>query len=489
MVLRLYDLTDQPLEFHPTRQLRGALIARGMYYQMLPSVDPETRETAVSYGESTARIEPPILERLVAYTYLLTGEQLWVARLYSILFWTVGGVFVYLLTRRMLLPPPGAETTPQSGHLVTASALISLAYFLVLPFAVQASRTFQPDPLMVMWIILAAYALFRWSEAPNWKWAILSGIFAGLAVLVKAVAAYLVAGAAVAVVLNTLGLKRFWRSPQVYAMAALMVSPTILRYINRGSLTSEYVTNWTVALSHLLLEPGFYIRWLGFVQNLVGLAMLLLGLVGVAISRPRSRALLLGLWFGYFIYGLTLPYQMFTHSYYHLQLVPIIALSLAPVAEIILARVAQERRIWQAFFVGAILIALVNASWLGIFNQYADDHRSEPAYWQAVASQLPKDGKIIALTQDYGFPLMYYGWRKVDLWPNRGEQKLMKLRGSEKEFEEYFLKQTEGKSYFLITSFSQFNAELDLKQYLSEHYPVLATEEDYIIFDLRNSLP
>jgi heme exporter protein D len=317
----------------------------------------------------------------------------------------------------------------------------------------------------------------------------LSGIFAGLAVLVKAVAGYIVAGAAVAVVLNTLGLKHFWRDPQVYAMAALMVAPTALRYMNRGSLASEYVTNWTVALSHLLLEPGFYVRWLGFVQNLVGLVMLVLGLVGVVISQPRSRALLLGLWVGYFIYGLTLPYQMFTHSYYHLQLVPIVALSIAPVAEIILRRVAQERRIWQAFFVGVLLIALANASWLGIFPQYVEDHRTEPAHWQAVAAQLPSDGKIIALTQDYGFPLMYYGWRKVDLWPNRGEQKLMKLRGSEKEFEEYFLKQTEGKSYFLITSFSQFNAELDLKQYLSEHYPVLATEEDYIIFDLRNSLP
>src|SRR5690606_34774688 len=33
--LRLYDLTDPPLDFHPTRQLYSALKARGMYYATL----------------------------------------------------------------------------------------------------------------------------------------------------------------------------------------------------------------------------------------------------------------------------------------------------------------------------------------------------------------------------------------------------------------------------------------------------------------------
>ena len=33
--IRLYDLTDLPLDFHPTRQLGSAVIARGMYYQDL----------------------------------------------------------------------------------------------------------------------------------------------------------------------------------------------------------------------------------------------------------------------------------------------------------------------------------------------------------------------------------------------------------------------------------------------------------------------
>jgi hypothetical protein len=30
--LRLIDITDAPFDFHHTRQLRSAIIARGMYY-------------------------------------------------------------------------------------------------------------------------------------------------------------------------------------------------------------------------------------------------------------------------------------------------------------------------------------------------------------------------------------------------------------------------------------------------------------------------
>jgi hypothetical protein len=117
-----------------------------------------------------------------------------------------------------------------------------------------------------------------------------------------------------------------------------------------------------------------------------------------------------------------------------------------------------------------------------------EDFRGEPAYWQKIASYLPTDGKIIALTQDYGYRLEYYGWRKVSLWPVRGERTLSSLRGSEKEFEEYFAKRIEGKDYFLITSFNQLDDQPDLKQFLQLHYPRIAEGNGYLIYDLVHPL-
>ncbi len=47
LTLRLMNLTNPPLDFQPTRQLRAEIIARGMYYQMQANADPKLRETAI----------------------------------------------------------------------------------------------------------------------------------------------------------------------------------------------------------------------------------------------------------------------------------------------------------------------------------------------------------------------------------------------------------------------------------------------------------
>ncbi len=44
------------------------------------------------------------------------------------------------------------------------SALIALTFYLILPFAVQASRSFQPDPLMTSSFVIGLYFLYRWME-------------------------------------------------------------------------------------------------------------------------------------------------------------------------------------------------------------------------------------------------------------------------------------------------------------------------------------
>jgi hypothetical protein len=477
LCLRFYDLTDQPIDFHPTRQLRGALIARGMYYAMLPNADEDTRQRAIDYGSSTGQYEPSIVEYLVARTYLLAGgEYLWISRIYTSLFWIIGGVALFDLTRRLLRERSGA---------FPAGALLALGYYLILPFAVQASRSFQPDPGMVMWIVLTVWALQRWSEKPTWGWAIAAGLLGGMALLTKVVAAYIVGGAAVAVVLNALGIRRFWRSPQVWVMMVLMLAPSVTYYATRQGRASEYFESWTLSLSHLLLDPSLYVRWFSLVQDILGMGAILLGLVGVLIAPARGRWLLVGLWGGYLVYGLFLPYQMYTHNYYHLQLVPIVGASLAVSGQALYEQLASQGRGWRLLLVGVLLLGLVYPAWVSVAEFNREDYRNEAPYWQEIASYLPTDGKIIALTQDYGYRLTYYGWRKMALWPNRGERTLASLRGSPKEFEEYFGKRTEGKDYFLITAFGQLNDQPDLKQMLTDHYPLIAEGDGYLIYQLR----
>ena len=80
--IRLYDLTDLPLDFHPTRQLVSFIKARGMYYQTKPDgVSAQEVKAAVRFAKLKADVEPTVFENLVASTYRFTGEQVWVARM------------------------------------------------------------------------------------------------------------------------------------------------------------------------------------------------------------------------------------------------------------------------------------------------------------------------------------------------------------------------------------------------------------------------
>src|SRR5512143_93850 len=133
-ILRFVNLFAPPMDFQPTRQLRNALVARAIYYDALPSARPDVRELAESFRKAVGRYEPAIVESIVAYTFMVTGgESFAVARVYGAFFWLLAGLALFELVRRMTSP---------------TAALIALAYFLVLPFGVQASRSFQPDPLM-----------------------------------------------------------------------------------------------------------------------------------------------------------------------------------------------------------------------------------------------------------------------------------------------------------------------------------------------------
>ncbi|MGZ6346869.1 MAG: ArnT family glycosyltransferase [Anaerolineales bacterium] len=468
-VLRFINLTDPPLDFHSVRQLRNSLVARAVYYNLLPDPDPQKRALANAFANAVGRYEPPITETLVGWTYTWTGgENIAVARIYESLFWLLTGLTLFDLARRIASP---------------TAALISLAYYLVLPFAVQASRSFQPDPLMTSAFFAGFYFLYRWTEEQKWKWAILAGLLIGFATLVKIVIVFFVIGAAVAAVLTTLG-TRFWKSIQVWAMAAMMSIPAFGYYVlGHPGRSTEYFFAWTVDLIRLITTSSFYAHWLGFIGSLFGLTILFLSLAGTLLAPTRLRWMLIGIWIGYVIYGLMLPFQMYTHSYYHIQLVPIIALGLAPILETVAVRLSREARWFQVAAAGLVVFVIGYQAWVARSNLVVQDYRQEPAYWLEVGKAIPENTNIVALTQDYGYRLMYYGWRKLELWPYVND--LTAAKGAKDDIQSNFADITAGKDYFLVTAFGQLDQQPELKKIL-DGYAVAAQGSGYVLYDLHH---
>lgn len=468
-ILRLVNLNAPPMDFQPTRQMRNSLVARAIYFDALPRADPQKVALAESFRRAVGQYEPPIMEWMVGHAFLLTGgETFAVPRILGTVFWLAAGLALFGLARRIASP---------------VAALASLAYYLVLPFAVQASRSFQPDPLMTASFVGGLYFIYRWTEEQKWEWAILAAVLAGFAILVKVVIVFLIAAVAVAAVLLALG-RRFWRSAQVWTMFGVMTLPAFAYYVlGTPGRSTEYFFAWTVDLVRLIGSVHFYADWLGFVGSLFGLTIVFLSLLGTLLAPPRGRWLLLSLWLGYFIYGLTLPFQMVTHSYYHIQLVPLVALGLAPAIEALVARASPLRSAWRAALFVPIAAFLGYQSWAARSVLVQEDFSHIPVFWESVAAALPQNADVIALTQDYGFDLMYWGWRKVDLWPLATN--LAAFRNSDRDLASRFSQLVDGDRYFLVTSGSQLESQPELRSIL-DGYEVVAQGQGYSLYDLQS---
>jgi len=473
--LRFYYLTNPPLDLHAWRQLRSASIARHFYYQLLPPEKLAAIQPSGDFG-TFDRLEPNINEWIVALTYRIAGgEYLWIARLYSILYWTIGGIALFALARRM---------TNLDG------ALVALAYYFLLPYGGVVSRAFLPEPFMVMWLLLAAYAAYRWTEVPSWRWALLTGVFAGLAVLVKVFAAFPIIAGLVFLVLASWGPRRSLANLRVWAAASLTAIIPAFYYIfpNPGS-GGTYLTSWTLPFAHLWTDWTFYISWLNKLNTNFNLAVVLAALASILLLNRRARALCLGLWIGYFLIGMSVPSLITSHIYYNLPLVPVVALSLAPLGALFFSRLAQESRFWQVAFAAVALMALGYTAFLMRKGVKTEDFWDEPQRWRALAQIIPADARLIGLTDDYNMRMMYYGRRGIVQYPHSFDQDMHILAGGNfdpnAENRDYFLERTSGSDMFVITLLDELDKQPYLKKNLYDHYPIFSQGEDYLVFDLR----
>ena len=486
LAIRLYDLTDLPLDFHPTRQLLSAIKARGLYYETQPDgVSTWKLETAIRMAKLKADVEPVVFEHLVAFTYRFTGEQIWIARIYSSLFWLIGGVFLFMLAH---------EFVSFDG------ALVATTYYLIFPYAIIGSRSFQPDPLMVMLTLSFWWMFARWCHhTPNPTTAkrgellinaLHAGLLGGLAIFIKFSAAFFVIGGALGLAFSRFTLRDLLRNVQVWVLAFLGALPASLYLIYgifiRGDLASQFKGRFVPAL---LLSPYNYLQWETKASMAAGGVFIMLGLLGLFfIKDKRLRIFLYGLWISYVLFGLFFDYHIATHDYYHLPFIPIVALSLAPLGDWFFARLAEattQRWMKSAGYV-ILIYGLFSVIWDVRDQMKAVDYRPQAAMWAQIGEQFDAGTRVIALTQDYGSRLQYWGWRTASTWPYVGDVGYANIRGGVFSFDDLFGKYSSKMRYFLVTDFDEFNRQPELKKRLVGSYPISSQGDGYLIFDLKN---
>lgn len=477
--IRLYDLNDLPLDFHPARQLQSMLKARGMFManQNPALTQPWQREKAIAQWKVMPTEEPEIVERLAEWAYLATGSvNLWFPRFFSILFWLAGGIGLFLLLDDLV----GKD-----------GAVVGTLFYLFLPYAVVASRAFMPDPLMVMFIIWGIWALNRWHVRPGWGAAILAGGLCALAILVKLTAIFMIAGAIFGIELGDGGFKKSIRNPQLWVLGVLALLPAaiynfvgiyVLGFISQGSVGGRILLN-------LVVDPLSYIRWDNKVQEVLGITALLLAIAGTFLLKDRrGRSLMLGLWGGYVLFGVFFMYYYGTHDYYHLPLIPIAAIGLAATGQTVIQglRTQVPGKLSNFIIVGLLLLAVGQNTWTVRNTLKRTDYRPDAEFWERLGREL-HGFSVLALTQDYNGRLSYWGWYDAAYYPSLGDFQHQATAGSTEDPLQYFKKASAGKDLFVDTMLDELDAQPEFKALLYTTYPVLDQGQGYVIFDLTRT--
>ena len=471
---RLYDLDDLPLDFHPTRQFHSMLIARGMYYENLTDVPEWKQKLAVSQWKSEGEIEPPIMERLSAIGYRLIGsDDLRIPRLLSIFFWTFGGVGLLILMRDLV----GFN-----------GAVVGLAYYMLLPFALYASRSFQPESLMTAAIIWSWWGVTRWKKNPRWINALIAGLLTGFAIFVKLPAAFFVAPAFIAAVLSDRKLRQVIRDPQVWLMGLLAVLPALVYHIN-GLYISGFLQGQTSFrfFPNLLIDPAHYLHWKDFIAKTLGIELFLISVFGALLIKEKPyRLMFFSVFIGYLLYGLFFSYHIVSHTYYQVPLTPGVAIGLAAAAGVLVDNLRGNKAVSKIVLGGLLVFWMAINFWDTRMTLKHADYKDVPAFYEMLGEKV-RDYTVIAITPNYNYRLSYWGWKQSIFWKSTSDINLRDLAGVEVDRKAEFAKAVRKADLFLVTDFEEFNRQVDVKTMLEEEYPVFDSGDGYIIYDVRRT--
>ena len=508
--VRLYHINKPPMDFAPLRQYQSAHIARNYYFESLESL-PEWREKVaeINMKRMGLLLEPRILEHLAVYGYrILGGEHLWIPRVLSSIFWLVGGIFLYLIARR--IGPPEA-------------ALFSTAFYLFLPFSISASRSFQPDPLMVMMLICSIFTILQYYDQPSRLRLVLAAVTASLAILVKPYSLFLIYCMFISISIYRHGFKKAIINLNFLIFSLLSFLPTVTYYIMKILSNVGFLNEQAQAslLPHLLLKPYFWMDWLYLIGQAIGYLAFAGAIIGLlTIKQGFSKAVLLGLWVGYFIFGLFFTLHIHTHNYYQLPFIPVVALSLGPVGVWLINflykrwKIALLTVLALAVAAGIILTQMdlknfisknkkdlkIIANIISINPQFksfiAGDFEREVQMAREIGEIVGHSTNTVLLTPHFGRAIAYEGELSGLPWPTssslreRRERGLRELQKDELFNSKYFTIRTHGKyikytpDFFIITALEEFEKQKDLKGFLNSNFPIIAKNDDYLIFDL-----
>lgn len=480
--VRLPHLASPPFEFHPTRQLRSALIGRAYYLDRRSGAPAWQLSVARAARHEEGTLEPPIMELSASVADQVIGhETLWVPRLGACILWLLGAAFSYAIAARL-----GSR----------GGGVIAAAFVTFLPFAVRAGRSFQPDPLMVAAMTGALFLLVRFGERPSQPRLVAAGLVSGFAIFVKPVDAFVIWSVFLAV-LSTRGLLR--SQLRLVAIFAAISVPLVALYYADGLFWAGFLRNQGDAsfVPRLLFHASYYRGVAAQLNHTVGIeAAALAVVVPLFATRGLARRFVVAAVIGYLIFAVVFDYHASTHDYYQLQVVPLVGVGLGLTWTMVwrlMSRRGLQRQAVSVLVVSAVVVASVFVA------------RGVPGYLPSIPSStdalvakakllgglVDHSPRVLMLSDNSGKILEYYGWIAGEPWPIQADLNFERVSGKpaktvSQRFDEF--RRRLHPDWFLVDAMDEFRAQPDLVAFLTSSYRIVSSSPDYAVFDLRTPL-
>ncbi len=480
--LRLAHVGAPPTDFHATRQYNDVLLAHSFFVDLRHDVPQRERDIARINRPEV--LEPPLLEGAAAlFDQAIGHESLLFPRLVSIAAWLLAGLLLWGIATRLA---------------TVRAALAAVGILELLPFAVVASRSFQPDPLAVTSMLLAVLCSLRWAERESASRLVVAGAAAGVAITIKAdFAPFVFAGHAATVWTSRAGgaidrLRSLLRPRQaLFAVAAVLpaIAWTIFGFRASLSVTDkagEYFIPRFLAMS------GFWSGMADQLRGVFGLPVILAAAGGVVLARNRARAMLWSFVVAYVGFAVAFDYRVATHSYYQLPAIPFVALA----AGITVDRVAT----WvDGLGLRPVIVTALGASGMllvvaAVLTQDrpppTSGGRAEIAKAHILGSALCHPLHSVFVSPAYGLPLAYHGGIGGTYWPSPADLSYQALKGRAQPsaVDRLAAFRTGGSRYVIATELGLLGAQPDLAAALAP-YPMVIKSPGFGVWDLRPGAP
>lgn len=471
LIIRIYNL-DAP-GILPEREFRSMFFARAHYYNRVEGIPAWQEEINQISLDKLGLLEPPIFENFVGEIYIFAeGEYIQIARILGSIFWLIGGLFLFKISRKLFS---------------IEAAFIATAYYLFVPLGVLTSRSFQPDSLMIMLFLMSLFAILRHHEKPTRFRLVVAASISALMLLIKPLPIFSIFASYTALSIYRNGWRRCLNKQfLIYSFITLL---PVMLYYGYGLFWAGFLdTQADMSFRpNLLIHREFWNGWLSVGANSVGIAPLILGLLGWSMVRERPQRLLLtALWGSYLIFGLVFTHHIHTHNYYHLQFVVINAISFGPVVALFKEKFAVDSGSWiRPIVIGAIVIVIVFFDVQEVRAGLNLPNFENQQLSQEIGEIVNHSSHLVLVSRNYGQSLEYYGRLSGAPWPKAIEYWLYRSPGErELSIQERLDNLGYAPDYFIITDFTGFNnRHPDLKEYLSANCTIFAESDQYLIYN------